>query len=202
MGDRSKDVDASRFNDSVALTTSWKALNTGSSNFDSRKLVVSADRSRITYRTTAGAKIFSGLFIATGVFFLFVWHRQYGRWFPGSFAEALAPLACVFFIAMGSFILYDVSVPIKFNRRNSTLVKGRGKRRKTIYFSEIHALQLIQVRVSGSDGPAYRNHQLNIIFKDGTRMNIVTYYRPDRAREDANVISQYIGRPLWDAVRE
>ncbi|AJQ95574.1 hypothetical protein [Gynuella sunshinyii] len=194
--DVKKYVDASRFNDAVAMATSWDALNTSTSNFDVRKLVVTSGC--IKYKVTIQAKMFFGIFIVAGLGFLsFVGPRQYGRWIPESFlTEGLAQLVCLFFIAFGVFFLYYVSIPIEFIKSRSSLEIGRGKRRKSIAFSEIYAVQLI----ASTEGSDYYNYQLNIVFSNAERLNIVVYSNLDRACEEANIISHYIHKPLWKAV--
>ena len=193
-------IDAARFNDEVALKTDWEPLNTSSSNFDTRKLSME-DRRYMKYKTTMGLKLFGGLFMVVGAAFLsFVGPRMHGRWLPDSFLEeGLAQLVCLLFIFFGMALLYFVSSPVEFDGRKGVFLKGRGKRRKSINFSEIHALQLIPKRVTDSDGPDYFNHQLNLVLNDASRIHIVDYYHAEKAKQDSKVIADLMNKKVWDA---
>ena len=63
----------------------------------------------------------------------------------------------------------------------------------------IHALQLISEWVSSDDG-GYHSFELNLILKDGGRLNVVDHGGQDRIREDAKVLSDFLNVPVWDAI--
>ncbi len=67
-----------------------------------------------------------------------------------------------------------------------------------INLTEIYALQLIGGRVSGSDGGAYNNYQINLINKDSKRLNIVYYSNKEKAKRDAIILKDFLDTKLWD----
>lgn len=198
---RKNNIDVSQFNDEIANLTDWESLNTVTSNFNTRQLI-KVNKDILKYKTTIGMKLFSGVFMAAGAICLAIsWPSQDGRWLPHSFAgEGLGELVCLVFFVLGAAMLYFSSSPIVFDGKKRALFKGRGKKIKTTYFSEIYALQLIPNYVSDSDGDNYYNYQLNIVFSDGRRVNIVSYYNADKARKDSKTVSNFIDKKLWDAL--
>ena len=188
MAAENNNIDVSRFNDSVALTTSWEAINTDSSFFDTRRLTVSADGDCITYKTTLGSKLFCGAFIAGGAVYLAVTGIAQGRWIPVNRDDWVLLLASLFFVAIGAAMHYVTAIPITFSKSQSLFVKGRGKRQRRVLFADIHALQLISSHVVPLEGNEYDNYQLNVVFRDGDRLHIVSYSSPDRAFEDAMIL--------------
>ena len=66
--------------------------------------------------------------------------------------------------------------------------------------SEIHALQLLTERVRG-DKSSYDSHELNLVLRDGRRLNVVDHGDLDRLRRDAGRLASLLGKPVWDATR-
>ena len=65
--------------------------------------------------------------------------------------------------------------------------------------NDIHALQIIPEYIR-SDKNSYYSYELNLIFRDGSRENVIDHGNLDCIREDAKKVSQFINRPIWDAV--
>jgi hypothetical protein len=64
---------------------------------------------------------------------------------------------------------------------------------------EIHALQLVAENCR-SDNDTYRSYELNLILKDGKRINVVDHGNESKLREDAQTLSRFIEKPVWDAI--
>ena len=66
--------------------------------------------------------------------------------------------------------------------------------------SSIHALQLLSEFVSGSKS-SYHSYELNLVLNDGSRINVVDHGNLDRLRSDANTLSRFLDKPIWDATQ-
>jgi hypothetical protein len=54
--------------------------------------------------------------------------------------------------------------------------------------------------VSGSKN-SYYSYELNLVLDDGSRINVVDHGNLERLRSDANALSQFLDKPVWDATR-
>ncbi len=72
-----------------------------------------------------------------------------------------------------------------------------------IPFSDIHALQLIceyrQEPLPGGSMREYFSFELNLVLKDGQRVNIVDHGNYKALRKDADRLADALEIPLWDA---
>ena len=66
--------------------------------------------------------------------------------------------------------------------------------------SSIHALQLLSEFISGSKS-SYYSYELKLVLHDGSRINVVDQGNLERLRSDANTLSQFLDKPVWDATR-
>lgn len=112
-----------------------------------------------------------------------------------------------------------------FDRREGCFWKGRWKRgdgalsirradlnarlekealKDYIDLADVYAIQLIKEYVpgsrrSGSRSPYY-SYELNLVLKDGERMNVVDHGDLQRIRADAIQLGEFLGNlPVWDA---
>ena len=60
------------------------------------------------------------------------------------------------------------------------------------------ALQLLSEHVSGNDS-SYYSYELNLVLEDGRRLSVVDHGDCEQLREDAQLLSQLLGKPVWDA---
>jgi hypothetical protein len=69
--------------------------------------------------------------------------------------------------------------------------------------SDIHAIQLLQeyVSTSSSSGSSsrYYSYELNLVLKDGNRLNVVDHGKLSLIRTDAEQLGQFLNVPVWDA---
>ncbi|SHE23715.1 hypothetical protein [methanotrophic endosymbiont of Bathymodiolus puteoserpentis (Logatchev)] len=172
-----------RFNDSVAEKADWQMLNTATASFNTRKLVID-NNDRIKYKMTWFFRGFLGLFIIVGLSGLFE-HKAF-----------------VLFIFLGLVGFCFSSFPIVFDKKRNLFFRGRSSELFMDYveinLSEIYALQLIGEWVSGSDGGAYNNYQINLINKESKRLHVACYASNKKAKEDALILKNFLGVKLWD----
>lgn len=201
--------DPSIFNDTLAMETQWTPLKGGGSNFRSHKLV-QVDYTRLEFKATIGAKLFSFIFISVGlavpVFIGMDTIQNTGQLFQSDFF--FGGLFGLIFFGVGSFMFYGYAKPVIFDRTKGMYWKGWKAPQQ--YLAEntvdegsrignIHAIQLLSEYIR-SDKSSYYSFELNLVLKDGSRMNVIDHGDAVRIREDAKVLSEFLGVPVWDAI--
>jgi len=195
-------LDPSKFNDPVALKTSWSPLVSGGANFKTRQLV-EVSHLRMEFQASGRAKSFGVLFILIGSLFFgtVVWSELSApKLQPALLLVALIPLV---FVGVGWGVLKQFSKPIFFDKSSGFFGEGNGDREKTMCsLRDIHALQIIKERVRGNKR-SYSSFELNLVLKDGTRRNVVDHGSLSTIQSDALEIVRFIGSriPIWDATQ-
>lgn len=200
--------DPSKFNDSLAMQTEWNPLKGGGSSFQTHKLV-QVDYSRLEFKSTIGAKIFSLLFLLVGVGVpLFIGIQSYEG--TGSFFRSEMIYLTLFgliFLAAGGWMLYTFTKPVIFDRTLGMYWKGWKAPKSYLAqnsvdegsrIGNIHAIQILSEYIRG-DKKSYYSYELNLILKDGSRMNVIDHGNPVKLREDAKILSEFLGVPIWDS---
>ena len=62
----------------------------------------------------------------------------------------------------------------------------------------IHALQIVAEFISGKNANYY-SYELNLVLKNGNRINIIDHNNKGRIDREAKVLSEFLGVPVWDA---
>lgn len=202
-------VDPSRFRDPLAMETEWTPAVSGGASFGTHKLVkVGSDR--MEFRATGGARLFSFAFILIGagvmIGFLVAGMSTGGMAFnPGAILPAGLGLV---FICLGVYLLHQGTIPIVFDRRLGFFWKGREAPNEVVDWKNIkccakmdniHALQLIFEYCRGNKS-SYYSYELNLVLKDGRRINVVDHGNRNRLKEDAAMLSGFLEKPVWDAI--
>ena len=66
----------------------------------------------------------------------------------------------------------------------------------------MHAVQLLSETVVWTDTAlSFNSHEVNLVLKDGSRINVFDHAMEDIIRHDARLLSKYLGVPVWDALR-
>ena len=65
--------------------------------------------------------------------------------------------------------------------------------------SEIHALQLLSKDRSDAEH-SYHSYELNLVLEDGKRINVVDHGDETQIRTDAQALSRFLGKPVWDGI--
>lgn len=199
-------VNVDVFNDSVAQKTSWEPLKKGGASFGTHKLVEISER-RLEFKPTAFAVIFYLIFTVLG--FSLLGFGLYNE-FQTSFELDNIMLLIVgpIFFVVGIILGYSGTKPIVFDREFGFYWKGRKKPNRDLEYSQpelftplndIHALQILSEYIKGNKS-SYYHYELNLIFRDGSRENVVDHGNLDKIREDAHTVGQFINRPVLDTV--
>ena len=199
-------VDPAVFGDPLASQVEWTPLRPGGTNFCTHRLV-STDPQRWEFRATVGALVFYWLFIGTGAAVLLgvcpflILSRGIG---PESVATAIGGAV---FLCIGLLMLKLGTTPVVFDKRHGWFWRGRRRPyevfdprelKNCARIEDIHALQLVSEYCRGSKS-SYYSYELNLILRDGSRLNVVDHGNLRRLREDAGRLAAHLGKPLWDA---
>jgi hypothetical protein len=194
--------DPASLGDEVALRTEWTPAKGGGANFQTHRLV-EIDMHRTEFRASPGLVVFALVFLTIGIAvpaIVGMANRQ----------DVVAVIACAFagliFVGVGGGILYFGLAPIVFDKRRGEYWKGRtapyeaANRDSLKHYAEldgIRALQIIKERCT-SKNSSYYSYELNLVLEDGSRLNVVDHGNLERLREDAERLSAFLGKPVWD----
>jgi hypothetical protein len=201
--------DPSRFDDPVASQTEWTPAKGGGASFRTHK-IVQVDVNRLEFRGSLGAKVFYSIFFFAGLGLLagFSIEKISSGEFPLN-ADTIIPLLMGFLFAIiGGCMFYFGTAPIVFDKYKRAFWKGR-KTPEDIYnknslkyfttLENIHALQLISEYCRGNKS-SYYSYELNLVLKNGNRINVVDHGNPAKLREDTQILSTFLNKPIWDAI--
>lgn len=201
-------ADLSQFNDPLTEQVKWTPAKGGGTNIRTHKLVEKSPM-RMAFRPTAGALffylifLFAGLGVSVGI--------TASAMSKGNFkAELLFPIGIgLVFIIIGACLTYFGTNPIVFDLQNGYFWKGRkdpervfdiNKIKHCVRLKEIHALQVLSEYCSGNK-TSYYSYELNLVLKDGTRLNVVDHGNLKKLREDAGKLAKFLNKPVWDIAR-
>lgn len=184
--------------DPVAARTSWEPLVGGGTNFRTRNLkTVSPDR--LEFPASLGAKLFAGVFAAFGLLF-------------GGIGVGVRAWPVILFgglFAVVGLVLFRFgTTPVVFDRRQGAFWRGREAPNEVINRAElkhyaplgdIHALQLLSEYIRG-DKSSYYSYELNLVLKNGDRLNVMDHGDYEALRRDAATLGEFLDRPVWDTV--
>ncbi|MEM6264787.1 MAG: hypothetical protein AAGI38_19905 [Bacteroidota bacterium] len=207
-------VDPAIFNDPLALEVEWVPLKGGGANLKTHKLV-SKGPGRLEFRVSGGATVFYLIFFVIGVgamlgatgYYLF----QNGFTFNGEdfHRSIMLTIFGLLFGTPGAAMLYFGSMPQVFDKERGYFWRGWKEPNRfgmpeegpklLIPLEDIHALQLLAERVSGSKSSFY-SYELNLILTSGERVNVVDHGNWRQLQKDTEKIAELIQIPIWDAI--
>ncbi|WP_396596636.1 hypothetical protein [Dokdonia sp. R86516] len=196
--------DPSVFNHELASKTSWSPKAGGGANFKTKTLEVVSDN-ELRYKASSFGKIFSGIFILFPLIFVGVGITTTisDGFSIESILFALFPLV---FIGVGIFLLKKLHTIITFNKSTGYFHKGKKQQIKSLTITEdgntfkldtIKALQILPERVRG-DKSSYTSYEINLVFEDGARYNVVDHGHRKSIEEDAVALGDFLGVPVWN----
>ena len=201
-------VNVEKFNDSVAQKTSWGPLKKGGASFGTHNLAEVSSR-RLEFKPTVFAVIFYLIFALVGLGMLsFVVYQEYLSGFTLESDFIFLSVGGIIFFTAGTVLGYHGTKPIVFDKEYGFYWKGKKKPNRDIEYShpelftalnDIHALQILSEYIKGNKS-SYYSYELNLVLRDGSRVNVVDHGNLDKIREDARKVSQFISRPIWDTV--
>lgn len=209
--DARKNFDPSRFGDPIAMRTEWEPLEsdgvvswmTESDEIDSHRMEFNAPRQtkKFYFFLIAGLGILFGFCYSFHT--VLILHKE--LLFSTDMIQPL--LVSLFFMVGGCCLLYFGTTPVVFDKYKGAFWKGRkapdevsdGKKPKCFAeLADIHALQIVDELCE--ERTTYINYQLNLVLKDGSRLNVFENKKRNKILEVANAISKFLGKPVWDAI--
>ena len=187
------------FKDPVAQKTEWKPiLKESSGNFRIKRLSQDGE-TKLGFKAPAGSMaVYRNCALAGLAGLALMVFTQTGT----LVLRVLAVIA----VLIGLWGIYLQSEPISFDKTAGVFRRGR---KQTIKLDEIYALQLlsrvVDVKVppkKGQKGQLNRinTYELNVVLNDGSRVNVIAHAGLKEIVEDGNSISNFINKPLWDAI--
>lgn len=198
----------SRFDDPLATSIQWTPIKGGGSNFRTHKFYKKGPN-QVGFKATIGAKLFSGIFMLVGIgVSVGISRSQLQNGTPLLDVEMLFPVIFgLIFFGAGLYMFRSFGKPIVFDKIAGIYWKGwktperySGSQRpeNAVRLDEIHALQIISEYIRG-DKRSYYSYELNLVTKDGNRYNVVDHGSRSRLINDANQLSEFLGKPVWNA---
>jgi len=196
--------DPSGLGDEVALKTSWTPAKGGGASFETHRLV-EIDMHRHEFRASPGMVLFAGVFMLVGAVastVIVIANQE-----ADLIALIFPVIMGLVFVGIGGGMMYFGLAPIVFDKRRGEYWKGRtapyeaANRQGLKHYTEldeIRALQIIKERCT-SKNSSYFSYELNLVLQDGRRLNVIDHGNLERLRADAEKLSAFLGKPVWDA---
>jgi hypothetical protein len=212
---RQQVVERFKLDDPVAARTEWVPAVEGGASFCTRKLV-QVSSGRVEFRPTTAGRVIPLIFLVVGLaalaFVVYALSNDVGD----SPFITIVPLAVGCLFAGGGGTLYwFMTRRIAFDQGTGCFWKGGStpisvadieSRKDTAPLAQIHAVQLISEfietarrssRGSGSSS-RYYSYEINLVLKDGSRINVVDHGDLARIQQDARQLGQFLDVPIWE----
>ncbi len=192
--------------DPVALKVSWDPKKPGGSNFKAQKIEESRDA--IVISRSLGATLFYTIFAIPGLLAVVI----------GTPYMAMSEgLGGAFFMLVWGLIFGGVGIFMFWRSKPFTINKTRGvyfwgKPSKQVMLNDrmlqghvdgIHAIQLVSERIRSSSNSGgsrtYTSYEMNLVFKDAERLNIMDHGKSSEVDRSALIIAAYLDVPIWKA---
>jgi hypothetical protein len=206
---QNKIFDPTDLDDPLACHIDWtEAVNAGS-KFSEPKLV-KVNNYRYEFRESIIQYITDKLFLIV----LFMLLTVLISWSLYS-TEYDSIAGMLYFLILFLFVLYLLTKGL-FDHKNPTIFdKIQGiyweghtssnkqsdikKLQESIPLMKIRALQLI-AQIDKNHESTSRSYELNLVLANGERINVVEHNNLSKLRKDALSLSEFLGKPLWNAV--
>jgi hypothetical protein len=194
-------LNPSMFNDETATRTSWYPLKRGGANFRTHKI---SDKGgiEIFFVPTLGAYLMPLIFSLSGLIPLYMYFTN------DALRESISGFMYVIpFVPMivGVVLFRKFTKKIVFSGSEGVFYKGRKPdvppaqaSKNFALLNDIYALQIIRERVRSSKS-SYNSFELNLVLKNGERLNVIDHGNLKRLREDAAQLAVFLKVPVWDA---
>lgn len=184
----------------------WSPLKGGGTNFKTHRLIVD-DRNTARFEPTLGTRLFCWIFLGAGLLLLGAGVMVAVENSPDLGLEVLIlGVMGLVFSLVGFLMLRFMATPVVFDRARGYFWKGRKdpdefwNRDELKDFAElgnIVGLQVIGEAVS-SDSGSFTSYELNLVLKDGSRLNVVDHGNKDAIVDDAQTLSEFLGVAVLD----
>ena len=192
-------LNADWHDDPVAKRVSWKPLIDGGFSFCRHRMYKRG--SRLSTYVTGFTQQFCAAFIFVSIFFptaMLIFWFNFTPEDPSFFGTIFLLAFMVFFTGVSAWLTRFLHRKcLCFDRDNIRNFRGVVCRT-----ADVHAVQLLSETVVWTDTAlSFNSHEVNLVLKDGSRINVFDHAMEDIIRHDARLLSKYLGVPVWDALR-
>jgi hypothetical protein len=192
--------------DPVALKVSWDPANRGGANFKTENMRVSGHC--IAIERSAGALLFALVFAVPGIVALLVGSPYFfikGNVYAGFFMIAWGAsfgAAGILMLRSGKCLTFDQLKGSYFRGKQYGQLNTPDREQQG-RLSDIYAIQLINERIQSSSSnngsSSYMSYELNLVFKDGGRLNVMDHGDGDAIDKSAIELGKFLNVPIWKA---
>lgn len=184
-----KPTRTSPFNDPVAQNTYWQSASTFASNFPTQKLL----QTNKGYRVVMSTELFliCQCLIFMGLVPILIDHLIAGTRLLDGLSSAYGVLILIGVALWGVLTLNTTEI----NTQERTIKKGKQR----YSFNQVHALQVITTLAGGRGHGIYKNYELNLVLKDGERMNLLNHGGEVEFEQQTERLSKLLAVPVWEA---
>ncbi|MBN2640788.1 MAG: hypothetical protein JXR78_03980 [Victivallales bacterium] len=204
-------INPEKFNDPVALATSWSPAKSGGSNFRTHKLRRSKEHyDRLEFVPTIGSWLMGlvflliGLGIIIGFSLTLLWTDKVEIPFfiPYIFGGIFTIVGIFIFRMLISKHTFDLDAGYYWVGGKSPdellyATRDLKPEKAPVKLKDIHAIQIVS-EWCRSDKSSYTSYELNLVLNDGSRRNVIDHGNVKKLREDAAELAEYLGVPVWD----
>ncbi len=193
--------------DPVAGRTSWEAAKPGGANFKTQELL--REGGSFVVRGTRGFTLFGLVFLLPGGAGVlggtpwFAWQGEYGT-------ALFFALWGTLFGGAGALMLLSQK-PLTIDTQSGAYFRGKRdfsapaspdrQRQGSLY--DIHAIQLLSETVTSTASRGrraeYHSYELNFVFADGERINVMDHGRQADIEDAAMQLAAALAIPVWKA---
>ncbi|TGD70994.1 hypothetical protein E4634_20560 [Mangrovimicrobium sediminis] len=193
--------------DPVANRTSWEAAKPGGANFKTQKLL--REGGSFVVRGTRGFILFGLVFLLPGIGAVlggvpwFAWEGEYGTAFFFAVWGTLFGGAGALLLLSQKPLTIDTSSGVYFRGKRDFSAPASPDRERQGSLYDVHAIQLLSESVSSTASRGrraqYLSYELNFVFADGERINIMDHGKQADIEDAAAQLAAALNIPVWKA---
>jgi hypothetical protein len=204
FGERKRFTDrmSKQLNDPVADITSWHPTNNSGTEYQTYELKEESENS-FRFAPTTDSINRHTLFLNLSLGIIIVGFFVRKEYIIGSYILWL--IGCVIFLKQ-SISFYYRTRPITFDFKKGDFWIGRTnseiKTSTSCRLEQIYAIQIISQSFNKADREShnqrFRSYELNLVFKDGSRINVLDHGKQKELIRDAKKIAKRLQIPWWN----
>jgi hypothetical protein len=183
------------FKDPVAQNTEWTPVFKDSNgNFKVKRIIEEAGGGKLGFQKSTSSKslyrncVFLGL---VAFAYMVISNNQ----------VLMLRVFSLLAVVVGLWGMSLQNQPFFFDKASGIFKNGR---KQTVKFDDVYALQLLSREVQVKAPPKgelkkIKTYELNLVLNDGKRVNVLAHGGFNEIKEDSDIISRFIDKPLWDA---
>lgn len=194
------EINLESFEDELAYKVEWTPLVRGGTSFTTHRLFKSPGtrRDTIKIKTTTWCYLFCSLWVILSAYIIAGTLSGDATWTVNG-AEGppppIWPLLALLPAAVSCGMLYwRKKKEGLFEYQTYTFTRGK----QSFDLEQVRAIQLIDERVS--KGHRFRSYELNLVFNNCSRINILDHGSLGAIRQDSWMLSEFLRVPIWDAI--